>query len=167
MQLAPSSRKSAAVDRRPWDYGGRLRRHDPQFVLQAEDHTKDIGVESGGIGLRSLIDERAGLSFRAGVIHCDINTAKSFDGLIDQLPDIILMADIRLNELSLSSQGAEFLSEFKTFLLAPAGNDDLCAVVGESQRGSAADTGESASDKNDERRFSGFHNGISGFVIVW
>jgi hypothetical protein len=66
--------------------------HDAHFVLHAQDHAENIGVERRGIAFRGLVRDRANLAFGAGIVHRDIETAKPCDGLVDQSADLILVA---------------------------------------------------------------------------
>ena len=101
------------------------RLHDAHFVLHAQDHAENIGVERRGIAFRGLVRDRANLAFGAGIVHRDIETAKPRDGLVDQSADVILLADVGVDELGLGTERAQLLDELLAGLIAPAGNDHL------------------------------------------
>src|SRR6202020_2242631 len=106
------------------------------------------GVERRGIALCGLVCDRANLAFGAGVVHPDIETAKPCDGLVDQSADVILLANIGVDELGLRTERAQLLSERLADLVTPAGDNDFCALLGEGDGGGAADAGGSAGDQD-------------------
>src|SRR5438477_5525347 len=63
---------------------------------------------------RGLIRDRTDLAFGGGVVHRDIDTAKPCDGLVDHGADIVLLADVGIDELGLRTERAEFRSEEHT-----------------------------------------------------
>jgi hypothetical protein len=70
-------------------------------VLHAQDHAENIRVERRGVGFRGLIHDRTNLAFGASIVHRDIQTAEAADGLVDQSADVVLVADVGVDELSL------------------------------------------------------------------
>ena len=98
--------------------------HDAHFVLHAQEHAENIGVERRGIAFRGLVRDRASLAFGAGIVHRDIETAKPCDGLVDQSADVILLADVGVDELGLRAEERELLNERLAGLIAPTGDDD-------------------------------------------
>src|SRR6202022_2323438 len=80
------------------------------FVLHAQDHAKNVGLERRGKAFRGLIRDRADLAFGGGIVHRDIETAKPCDGLINQSADVILLADVGVDELGLRTERAQLLS---------------------------------------------------------
>ena len=123
--------------------------HDAHFVLHAQDHAEDVGVERRGIVFRGLVRDRANLAFGASVVHRDIETAKPCDGLVDQGPDVILFADVGVDELGLRTERAQLVNERLAGLVTPTGNDHLRALLGEGDGGGAPDAGESTGDQDD------------------
>ena len=113
--------------------------HGAHFVLHAQDHAKNIGVERRGIAFRGLIGDRANPAFGAGVVHRDIETAKPCDGLVDQSADVILLADVGVDELGLRTEGAQLLHERLADLVTPTGDNHLCAFLGEGDGRGAPD----------------------------
>src|SRR5260221_491747 len=83
-----------------------LSMHDAHFVLHAQDHAENIGVERRGIAFRGLVRDRATLAFGAGIIYRDIETAKPRDGMVNQSADLILLADVGVDELGLRTESA-------------------------------------------------------------
>src|SRR4029077_394622 len=92
---------------------------------------------------------RASLAFGASVVHRDIETAKPCDGLVDQSADVILLADVGVDELGFRTERAQFLDERLAGLITPTGNDHLRTLLGEGDGGGAPDTGESTGDQYD------------------
>ena len=82
------------------------------------------------------------LAFGGGVVHRDIETAKPCDGLIDHGADIILLADVGVDELGLRTERAQLLNERLAGLITPTGNDHLRALLGEGDGGGAPDAGK-------------------------
>jgi hypothetical protein len=112
------------------------------FVLHAQDHAENICVERRGIAFRGLVRDRTNLAFGAGIVHRDIETAKSRDGLVDQ------SADVGVDELGLRTERAQLLDECLAGLITPTGNDHLRALLGEGDGGGAADAGEATGDQD-------------------
>src|SRR6202022_173251 len=122
--------------------------HDAHFVLHAQDHSENIRVERRGITFRGLVRDRANPAFGAGIVHRDIETAKPCDGLVDQSADVILLADVGVDELGLRTQRAQLLGERLAGLITPTGNDHLRALLGEGDGGGATDAGQGAGDQD-------------------
>src|SRR6202023_2854402 len=125
-----------------------LSSHDAHFVLHAEDHAENIRVERRGIAFRGLAGDRAHLAFGASIVHRDIETAKPCDGLVDQSADVIILADVGVDELGLRAERAQLLNERLAGLITPTGNDHLRALLGEGDGGGAPNAGESAGDQD-------------------
>src|ERR1700756_2743306 len=73
---------------------------------------------------------------------------------IDQCADIVLLADVRFDELGLRTERAQLLDERLAGLVTPTGNDHLRALLGEGDGGGAPDAGESAGDQDNLRAHS-------------
>src|SRR3984885_10921360 len=73
--------------------------HDTRLVLHAEEHAEDICVERLGIGGGTLVLQGTDLTFGSRIVYRDVETAEPFDGLVDQSADIILHADVGMDEL--------------------------------------------------------------------
>src|SRR6202043_4236763 len=67
--------------------------HDAHLVLHAQDYAENVRVERRGVAFRGLVRNRANLAFGASIVHCDIETAKPCDGLVDQSAYVILPAN--------------------------------------------------------------------------
>jgi hypothetical protein len=102
-----------------------------------------------GKAFRCLIRDRADLAFGAGIVHRDIETAKPFDGLVDQGADVIVLAHVGIYELGFRTEGAQLLNKRLAGVIMPTGNDHLRPLVGEGHGGGAPDAGEPAGDQND------------------
>jgi hypothetical protein len=122
--------------------------HDAHFVLHAQDNAEDIGVERRGIAFRGLLRDRADLAFGAGIVHRDIDAAKASYGLVDQSADVILLADVGVDELGLRTERAQLLDERLAGLITPTGNDHLRALLGEGDGGGAPNAGKSTGDQD-------------------
>ena len=121
----------------------------PQLVLHAEQRAEHIGVEGGGIAFRGLVRDRAGSAFGAGIVHCNIEAPEALDGPVDQGADVIFLADVGIDELGLRTKTAQLLSQRFAGLIAPTGNDNFRAPLGEGDGGGAPDTGKSTCDQDD------------------
>ena len=104
-----------------------------------------------GEAFRGLVRDRADRTFGARVVHGDIETAKPRDGLVDHVADVILLADVGVDELGLGTERAQLLDERLAGLVAPTGNHDLRALLGEGDGGGAPDARQSAGNQNDRR----------------
>jgi len=118
-------------------------------VLHTQNDAENIGVERRGIACRGLVRDRAALALGAGIVHRDIEAAKACDGLVDQRADVILLADIGVDELGLRAELAQLLDERLAGIITPTGNDYLRALPGEGNGSSAADPGQSTGNQDD------------------
>ncbi len=125
------------------------RPHDAQFVLHAEQHAEHVGVEGLGVGLRSLVDDRARVALGPRVVDGDVNAPELGDSPVDQGLDLALVANVRLDEESFCAEGPELGLQCPAGLAIAAGDDDLGALACGRERGGAADAGKSACDQND------------------
>jgi len=73
--------------------------------------------------------------------------AKPRNGLVDQGADVIFLADVGIDELGLRTQRAQLFSERLAGLIAPTGNDQLRAPLGEGDGRGATNAGQGASDQ--------------------
>jgi hypothetical protein len=113
-----------------------------------EQHAEDIGIEGRGVALRGLVGNRAGLAFGAGVVDGDVEAAEPGDGLVDELADVVLVADVGTHELSFRAQRTQLGDQRSACVIAAAGNDDIRAFPREGERAGAADTGQGTCDQN-------------------
>jgi hypothetical protein len=79
------------------------------------------------------------LSFGCGIVHSDVQTAEPRDGLIDHRADVILLANVGVDEFGLGTNRAQLLDEFLADFIATAGNDYLGSLLGEGDGSGAAD----------------------------
>src|SRR6202035_5725324 len=77
----------------------------------------------------------------------DIETAKPRDRLVDQGADVIVLADVGVDELGLRTERAQFFNERLAGLITPAGNDHLRGLPGDG--GGATDAGQGSRDQYD------------------
>src|SRR5882724_8999264 len=84
-----------------------------------------------------------------GIVHRDIETAKPRDGLVDHRADVILLADVGVDELGLGTERAQLLDERLAGLITPAGNDHLRALLGEGDGSGATNAGQGTRDQYD------------------
>jgi hypothetical protein len=120
-------------------------------VLHAQDHAQNIRVERRSIAFRGLVSDQPNLAFGASIVHRDIETAKPCDGPVDQSADVILLADVGVDEFGLRTERAQLLNERLAGLITPTGNDHLRALSGKSDGGGAPDAGEATGDQHDRR----------------
>jgi hypothetical protein len=120
--------------------------HGAHFVLHAQDHAENIGVERRRIAFRGLIGDRTNLAFGAGIVYRDIETAKPCDGPVDQGADVILLANVGVDELGLRTERAQLLGERLADLVTATGDNHFCALLGEGDGGGAPDARESPRD---------------------
>lgn len=125
-----------------------LRGHCAQLVFHAQQRAEHIGVEGRGVALRRLIDDRAGLAFRAGVVDGDIEAAEAGDGLVHQSADLGVVAHVGFDEERLRTQRMEFGFERLALRHAASGNDQAGMGACECQGGGTADAGEGAGDED-------------------
>jgi hypothetical protein len=126
-----------------------LSSHGAHFALHAQDHAENIRVERRGIALRGLVRDRANLAFGASIVHGDIETAEPCDGLVDQSADVILLADVGVDKLSLRAERAQLLNQRLAGLIMPTGDDHLRAFLGEGEGSGAPDPCKPTGDQDD------------------
>src|SRR6202040_1500319 len=97
------------------------------------------------------VRDRADLAFGGGVVHRDIETAKPRDSLVDQSADIILLADVGVDELGLRTERAQLLHERLAGLITPTRNHHYRTLLGERDGGGVSDAGETTGDQYDRR----------------
>jgi hypothetical protein len=68
-----------------------------------------------------------------------------------QSPDVIFLADVGLNELSLGAERTKLLDQLLADLIPSAGNGHLRALLGEGDGSGAPDAGESTGDQHNLR----------------
>src|SRR5882762_10814914 len=107
-----------------------LWQHHAKFVLHAQQRAEYIGIERCRVAVRSLLRYRAGHAFRTGRVYSDIQTAKSFHGLVDQVTYVLFAAHIGADELSFRTCLTDFTDELLAFFVAPTGNNDLSTLLG-------------------------------------
>src|SRR5260370_31590660 len=88
------------------DAAAALGLHRAHFVLHAQDHAENIGLERRGKAFRGLVRDWTNLAFGGGIVHRDIDAAKPCDGLVDHGADIVLLADVGIAELGLRTARA-------------------------------------------------------------
>jgi hypothetical protein len=125
--------------------------HGEHFVLHAQDHAENVGLERRSKAFGGLVRDRTNLASGGGVVHRDIETAKPRDSLVDQRTDVILLADVGVDELGLRTQSTQLLGERFAGLIASTGNDDLRALCGEGDGGGAADAGQGPCNQDNRR----------------
>jgi hypothetical protein len=96
---------------------------------------------------RTLVSN--GLALGAGIVHCDIEATKPRDRLVDQSADVILLANIGIDELGLRTERAQLLGERMADLVTPTGDNHFCALLGEGDGGGAPDAREPPGDQDD------------------
>src|SRR3989454_8435372 len=123
--------------------------HGAYFMLHAQDHAQNVGLERRGKAFRGLVRDRADRTFGGGVVHGDIEMPKPRDGPVDHIADVVLLANVGVDELGFRAESAQLLNERLSGLITPTGNDDLRALLGKGDGGSAAYACEASRDQND------------------
>jgi hypothetical protein len=116
-----------------------LRLHYAHLILHAEQHTEYIGVESGGAALRGLFRHRTDLAFGAGVVDRHIKSAEAGYGLVEQVTDLLFVANVGVDKFTFDAETAEFLGQRMSRLVLTAGQDNSNALLGEGQCGGTVD----------------------------
>src|SRR4029077_5149634 len=123
--------------------------HAADFLLHAQDHAENIRVECRGIAFCGLVRDRANLAFGAGIVHRDIEATNPCDGLVDQVADVIVAANVGLDEDGFGAQAAPLSFESLALRFPPAGDDEAGTALGKGQSGGATDACEGSCDQND------------------
>ena len=117
------------------DAAAALRNHYPEFVLHTEQGAKHIGVEGFVVAFGGLVRHRTGLALCAGVVDRHIETTEAGDGLIDQVANVVVFANVGAEIFGLSSEIAHFLHKVPTDIVVPPGNHHASAFLGEGEGG--------------------------------
>src|ERR1700692_4748608 len=76
------------------------------FMLHAQQHTEHVGIEGGCVALGCLLRHRTGLAFGAGIVDRHIEPTEPSYGLVDQVADVVLVPNVRADELSFKADTA-------------------------------------------------------------
>src|SRR5258706_597445 len=126
-----------------------LRNHDPDLVLHRKQNAEHVRVERAAVARCILLDDRARLSFRGGVVDRHIQSTEAGDGLVDEISNFLLDAYVSAEVLSFRPQSAKLANELVPVRLAASRNDDARLVARVGDGGSAANSGKRAGDEND------------------
>src|SRR5260370_29226860 len=130
------------------DSGVFLWQHPAKFVLHAQQGAEHVGIERRRVAFRSLLGHGAGCAFGASAVDSDIQAAKSFHRLVDQIAYVFFSADIGADELRFRTGVTDFTDELLAFFVAPAGNDNLSAFPGKREGRRASDARQSTGNQN-------------------
>ena len=119
-------------------------KHDSNFVLHAQQHTKHIGVEDGLIALGGYVGSRTGSAYGASVIDGNVEAAEASDGLVNKVLDFLFMPHIGAHKLGFSAEVAQFSRELPTFIVVSTGYNDPRSFMREGQGGAPTDAGQRA-----------------------
>src|SRR4029077_8019716 len=108
-----------------------LWQHHAKFVLHTQQGPEHVRIERCRVAVRSLLRDRAGHTFRTGSVYSDIQTAKSFHGLVDQVAHVFFAAHVGADELRFRTCLTDFTDELLSFFVAPAGNSNTRAFLRE------------------------------------
>jgi hypothetical protein len=125
-----------------------LRLHHAHFMLHAQQHAQDVGIEGGRVALRCLLRHRTGLALGAGVVDRHVEPAEASQGLVDQIAHVVFMAHVGADKFSFHAEAAELLGQGMSLLVAAAGDNNPGALLGEGQSGGTANTGQGAGDQD-------------------
>ena len=87
------------------------------------------------------------LALGAGVVDGDVEPAEAGDGGINQALYVVLVTHVGGDEFRLGAERAKLLGQRLAGLFVAAGDDDTRTLLGESERGGAADAGQGAGDR--------------------
>ncbi len=118
-------------------------------MLHAEQHSEHVGIESGRVAFGGLFRHGTGAALGPGVVDGHIEPAESCHGLVDQVADIVFVADISTDEFGFHTETAELLGQRMARLVAAAGHNDPGAFLSEGQGRGTADTGQGACNQDD------------------
>jgi hypothetical protein len=96
-----------------------------------------------------LLGQRPGLAFGTSTIHGDSQAAKTLDGLVDEIADVVLEADIGTHEFRFGADSARLSDQCLPGIVASTGNYDARTFLSKRQGGRAADAGKRAHDEYD------------------
>ena len=119
------------------------------FVLQAQDGDEHVGIERRGIGLGGLFGQWAGLAFGTSVVDGDIQATKALDRLVNEIAHVVFAADIGAHEFRFGAKSAQFTDQHLPAIVVSTGDHDARTVLGECERGCAADAGKRSRDEYD------------------
>jgi hypothetical protein len=118
-------------------------------MFQAQHDTEHVRVERCGVSFSGLFRKRAGLTFRASVVHRYVEAAEARNGFVDERANVIVLANVCLDEFRFGAEIAQLGREGFTLFLAPARNDEPCAFPRERDGRGTADSRQGAGDQND------------------
>ena len=78
----------------------------------------------------------------------DLAISSATDGLVDHGADVILLADVGVDEFGLRTERAQLLHKRLAGLITPTGYGNLRTLFGEGNGGGAPDAGQSAGDQD-------------------
>src|ERR1700686_5522279 len=125
-----------------------LWQHHAKFVFHAQQRAEHVSIERSGVAVRSLLRYRAWHAFRTGSVHSDIQTAKSFHGLVDQVSYVFFVAHIGTDEFRFGTCLADFTDDLLALFVAPTGNNNLRAFLGKSEGRSPSDSCQPSCNQN-------------------
>ena len=125
-----------------------LWQHHAKFVLHAQQCAEHVGIERCHVVVRSLLRHRAGHAFRTGSVYSDIQMAKSFHGLVDQVAYVFFAPHIGTDELRFRARFADFTNELLAFFVAPTGNNNLGTLLGKRECRRPSDPRQSSCNQN-------------------
>src|SRR2546426_1863540 len=91
---------------------------------------------------------RAWHAFRTGSVHSDIQMAKSFHGLVDQVAYVFFAPHIGADELGFRTCLTDFTDELLAFFAAPTGNNNLGTLLGKRECRRPSDPCQSSCNQN-------------------
>ena len=110
-----------------------LWQHHTKFVLHAQQGPEHVRIERCRVAVRSLLRYRTGHTFSTGSVYSDIQTAKSFHGLVDQVAHVFFAAYIGVDELRFHTFLADFSDQLLAFFVTTTGDNKLSAFLGQTR----------------------------------
>jgi hypothetical protein len=117
-------------------------------VFQAQHDAEHIRVKGRCVAFRRLFGDRAGLTFRSGVVYGYVDTAEAGDCLVDEIANVCFLTHIRFHELDFGAEAAQFFRERQALLVTSSGNDELRAFLRERDGCGTANARQGAGDQN-------------------
>src|ERR1700749_4114746 len=122
--------------------------HRAQFVLHAQEYAHNVGVVDGLKIFDGAVLNRAALTFKAGVVDGNVETAKSLDCFVDKVADLVFLRNVGPNEFCSGPKRFQLSDKGLAFVVVAAGHDHVGAFAGECHGGGATDAGERPGNEN-------------------
>jgi hypothetical protein len=99
--------------------------------------------------LGSVCNANASFSTDPGIVECEIEPPEMFDRAGDQCRDLVLASHVCSHKQAAAASLLHECNRLCSLGFATTGNDDVCAMLGKSDRCRPPDSGGSAGDQDD------------------